>query len=104
MLTFETGRDGTLSVLRMAPRLQEDNSFSKVTPIQIDLCFHLCCPRIITAQALVMEVSQYNMKNKSPSNSQLSYKLKTVELYKYEAVNACDSSCFVSEGLGVGGK
>lgn len=64
MLTFETGWDVTLSVSQMAYRLQEDNKISKVTPIQIDLCFHLSCSRITTTQAIVTEESQYDMKNR----------------------------------------
>lgn len=53
-----------MSVLRMARRLKEDNKISKVTPIQIDLCFHLSCPRIITTQTVVTEESQYDMENR----------------------------------------
>ena len=50
-----------MSVLRMVHRLQEDNKVSKVTPIQMDLCFHFCCSRITMTQAGITEESQYDM-------------------------------------------
>lgn len=54
-----------MSVLQMADRLKEDNKISKVTHIQIDLCFHLSCLRITTTQVVVTEESQYDMENRA---------------------------------------
>lgn len=53
-----------MSVLQMADRLQEDSKISKVTPIQIDLCFCLSCPRITTSQAMVTQELQYDMEKR----------------------------------------
>lgn len=64
MLTFEAGWGVALSVLQMADRLQEDSKISKVTPIQIDLCFCLSCPRITTSQAMVTQELQYDMEKR----------------------------------------
>lgn len=60
-----------MSVLRMAHRLQEDYKISKVTPIQIDLCFHLSCPRITTTQVVVTEESQCDMENRVEAKTSL---------------------------------
>lgn len=60
-----------MSVWRIAHRLREDNKISKVTPIQIDLCFHLSCLRITSTQAVVTEESQCDMENRAEAKTSL---------------------------------